>query len=101
MSTKSMTDTASLTSALLGEEGTTTTITYLTPDRQEQTVDLVHSNYRTTTVSSQMIGDTCGYVRIDAFSSGTASEFRSAVDNLLNQELPASSLTCATISART
>lgn len=35
MSTKSMTDTASLTSALLGEEGTTTTITYLTPDRQE------------------------------------------------------------------
>ena len=82
---ESMTDTASLTSALLGEEGTTTTITYLTPDRQEQTVDLVHSNYRTTTVSSQMIGDTCGYVRIDAFSSGTASEFRSAVDNLLNQ----------------
>ena len=45
----------------------------------------MHSNYRTTTVSSQMIGDTCGYVRIDAFSSGTASEFRSAVDNLLNQ----------------
>ena len=81
LSTKSMTDTASLTSALLGEEGTTTTIT----DRQEQTVDLVHSNYRTTTVSSQMIGDTCGYVRIDAFSSSTASEFRSAVDNLLNQ----------------
>ena len=85
LSTKSMTDTASLTSALLGEEGTTTTITYLTPDRQEQTVDLVHSNYRTTTVSSQMIGDTCGYVRIDAFSSSTASEFRSAVDNLLTQ----------------
>ena len=85
LSTKSMTDTASLTSALLGEEGTTTTITYLTPDRQEQTVDLVHSNYRTTTVSSQMIGDTCGYVRIDAFSSSTASEFRSAVDNLLKQ----------------
>ena len=85
MSTKSMTDTASLTSALLGEEGTTTTITYLTPDRQEQTVDLVHSNYRTTTVSSQMIGDTCGYVRIDAFSSGTASEFKAAVDDLLQQ----------------
>ena len=71
MSTKSMTDTASLTSALLGEEGTTTTITYLTPDRQEQTVDLVHTNYRPTTVSRQMIRDTC--------------EFRSAVDNLLNQ----------------
>lgn len=85
MSTRSVSDSASLTSALLGEEGTTTTITYLAPDRQEQTVDLVHSNYRSTTVFSQMLGDTCGYVRIDSFSSGTASEFRTAVDNLLDQ----------------
>ena len=45
----------------------------------------MHSNYRTTTVSSQMIGDTCGYVRIDAFSSGTASEFKAAVDELQQQ----------------
>ena len=85
MSTKSMTDTASLTSALLGEDGTTTTITYLTPDRQEQTIDLVHSNYKTPTVFSQMIHDNIGYVCIDAFSTGTASEFRTAVDALLDQ----------------
>ena len=36
-STRNITSTARLTSKLLGEEGTTTTITYLTPDRQEQT----------------------------------------------------------------
>lgn len=35
-STRNITSTARLTSKLLGEEGTTTTITYLTPDRQEQ-----------------------------------------------------------------
>ena len=86
MSTKSMTDTASLTSALLGEEGTTTTITYLTPDRQEQQFNLVHSNYKTPSIyAAQMVADTCGYIRIDSFSTGTASEFKSAVDDLLQQ----------------
>ena len=39
VSTRTMTDTATINSALLGEEGTTTTITYLTPDREEQTLD--------------------------------------------------------------
>ena len=46
-STRNITSTARLTSKLLGEEGTTTTITYLTPDRQEQQLNLVHSNYKT------------------------------------------------------
>ena len=46
-STRNITSTARLTSKLLGEEGTTTTITYLTPDRQEQQRNLVHSNYNT------------------------------------------------------
>ena len=42
--TNSMADTAAITSELLGEDGTTTSITYLTPDRQEQSYDLVHTN---------------------------------------------------------
>ncbi len=46
-STKNIGSTARLTSRLLGEEGTTTVITYLTPDRQEQQLSLVHSNYKT------------------------------------------------------
>ena len=85
-STRNITSTARLTSKLLGEEGTTTTITYLTPDRQEQQLNLVHSNYKTPSIyTRQMVADTCGYIRIDAFTSGTASEFKAAVDKLLHQ----------------
>lgn len=85
-STRNITSTARLTSKLLGEEGTTTTITYLTPDRQEQQLNLVHSNYKTPSIyTHQMVADTCGYIRIDAFTSGTASEFKDAVDELLQQ----------------
>ena len=85
-STRNITSTARLTSKLLGEEGTTTTITYLTPDRQEQQLNLVHSNYKTPSIyTRQMVADTCGYIRIDAFNSGTASEFKAAVDELLQQ----------------
>lgn len=85
VSTKTMADTATITSALLGEEGTTTTITYLTPDRQEQTLDLVHTNYNTPTVFYQLTADTCGYIRIDSFGTGTATEFKNAVDSLQEQ----------------
>ena len=85
-STRNITSTARQTSKLLGEEGTTTTITYLTPDRQEQQLNLVHSNYKTPSIyTRQMVADTCGYIRIDAFTSGTASEFKAAVDELLQQ----------------
>ena len=85
-STRNITSPARLTSKLLGEEGTTTTITYLTPDRQEQQLNLVHSNYKTPSIyTRQMVADTCGYIRIDAFTSGTASEFKAAVDELLQQ----------------
>lgn len=85
-STRNITSTARLTSKLLGEEGTTTTITYLTPDRQEQQLNLVHSNYKTPSIyTRQMVADTCGYIRINAFTSGTASEFKAAVDELLQQ----------------
>uniref|UniRef100_UPI0040275899 S41 family peptidase n=1 Tax=Gemmiger formicilis TaxID=745368 RepID=UPI0040275899 len=85
-STRNITSTARLTSKLLGEEGTTTTITYLTPDRQEQQLNLVHSNYKTPSIyTHQMVADTCGYIRIDVFTSGTASEFKAAVDELLQQ----------------
>lgn len=85
-STRNITSTARLTSKLLGEEGTTTTITYLTPDLQEQQLNLVHSNYKTPSIyTRQMVADTCGYIRIDSFTSGTASEFKAAVDELLQQ----------------
>lgn len=86
VSVRTMTDTAAINSALLGEEGTTVSITYLTPDRQEQpAVELVRSNYTTDTVFTQLTEDGCGYVCIDAFASTTGTEFRTAVEDLINQ----------------
>lgn len=84
-SVRTMTDTAAINSALVGEEGTTVSISYLTPDRQEQTLDLVHANYTTTTVFSKLLDNNVGYIDIDSFSTSTGLEFRSAVDNMLNQ----------------
>ncbi len=82
---RTLADSAAITSALLGEEGSTVTIGYLTPDRQEQTVELRRANYTTTTVAAQLLPDGCGYLRIDAFADSTGTEFRSAVDRLLQQ----------------
>lgn len=84
VSTRTMTDTAAITSALLGEEGTTATITYLGLDRQEQTIDIIRANYTVPSVTSTLVGS-CGYVNIDSFASGTATEFKAAVDSLLEQ----------------
>ena len=82
---RTMTDTAAINSALIGEEGTTVSISFLTPDRQEQTMDLVHANYTTTTVFAQLLENNVAYIDIDAFSANTGLEFRSAVDSMLNQ----------------
>lgn len=87
VSTRQMAETSAINSALLGEEGTTTTITYLTPDRQEQTLDLVHSNYKTPTVSYQILNEKVGYLRVYSFSSTTGSEFKSAVDALMDSNV--------------
>ena len=86
VSVRTMSDTAAINSALLGEEGTTVNITYLNPDRQEQpSVELVRSNYTTATVFTQLTAEGCGYVCIDAFASTTGTEFRTAVENLVDQ----------------
>ena len=88
-STRQMTDSASITSALLGEEGTTASITYLTPDRQEQALELVRTNYKTPTVEYQVVSDTVGYLRVYSFTSGTGSEFKTAVDSLMDSGVQA------------
>lgn len=81
---RNLADTAAITSALIGEEGTVLTIKYLTPDRQEKTLEITHANYTTPTVSYQLLGNNCGYVKVDAFSTGTAADFKSAIETLLN-----------------
>lgn len=85
-STRSMSDTAAVTSALLGEEGSTVNIKYLTPLREEQSFEIIHANYTTPSISTVRLMDNgVGYLRIDSFTSGTAVEFRNAVNSLTNQ----------------
>lgn len=85
-STRSMSDTAAMTSALLGEEGSTVNIKYLTPLREEQSFEITHANYTTPSISTVRLMDNgAGYLRIDSFTSGTAVEFRNAVNSLTNQ----------------
>ena len=84
--TRSMSDTAAVTSALLGEEGSTVNIKYLTPLREEQSFEIIHANYTTPSISTVRLMDNgVGYLRIDSFTSGTAVEFRNAVNSLTNQ----------------
>lgn len=85
-STRSMSDTVTMTSALLGEEGSTVSIKYLTPLREEQSFEIIHANYTTPSISKVRLMDNgVGYLRIDSFTSGTAVEFRNAVNSLTNQ----------------
>lgn len=85
-STRSMSDTAAMTSALLGEEGSTVSIKYLTPLREEQNFEITHANYTTPSISTVRLMDNgVGYLRIDSFTSGTAVEFRNVVNSLTNQ----------------
>ena len=85
-STRSMSDTAAMTSALLGEEGSIVSIKYLTPLREEQSFEITHANYTTPSISPVRLMDNgVGYLRIDSFTSGTAVEFRNAVNSLTNQ----------------
>lgn len=85
-STRSMSNTAAMTSALLGEEGSTVSIKYLTPLREEQSFEITHANYTTPSISTVRLMDNgVGYLRIDSFTSGTAVEFRNAVNSLTNQ----------------
>ncbi len=84
-SVRTLADSAAITSALLGEAGTTVTLGYLTPERTEANVEIRRANYTTTTVYPQLLYGACGYIRIDAFSENTGTEFRAAVDSLLQQ----------------
>ena len=85
-STRSISDAAAMTSALLGEEGSIVSIKYLTPLREEQSFEIIHANYTTPSISTVRLMDNgVGYLRIDSFTSGTAVEFRNAVNSLTNQ----------------
>ena len=84
-SLRSMADTAAVQSALLGEEGSTVTIGYLTPDHTEESYTITRANYTVDTVFGQLLESGVAYIAIDDFASTTGTEFRTEVDNLRNQ----------------
>ena len=56
------------------------------PLREEQSFEITHANYTTPSISTVRLMDNgVGYLRIDSFTSGTAVEFRNAVNSLTNQ----------------
>ena len=66
-----------------GEEGTTVDIKIYRPDQAltlEKTVE--RANIDTVTVSSAMMDDNIGYIRISEFDSVTYDQFKAALDEL-------------------
>lgn len=72
---------------LAGTSGQSVDITYLHEDSEEKAT-LVHRAYESASVSYSKEGD-FGYIRIEHFSSKTASEFDYATNNLKSQEVKA------------
>ncbi len=69
-----------------GEEGTTVDIKIYRPDQAltlEKTVE--RANIDTVTVSSAMMDDNIGYIRISEFDSVTYDQFKAALDELNSQ----------------
>lgn len=70
----------SVVSAIKGEEGTSVNITIKRAEK-EQDFNIVRSNIKIKTVSSNMIGNSA-YIKITAFNDGTAQEFKDAYNSL-------------------
>ena len=71
---------------VIGEEGTTVDITVLRDDKEiELTATRVAVNGLS--VSSYILNDNIGYIRIVSFSSGTAAEFEKALDYMRDNDV--------------
>lgn len=76
-------DTTQLVSTIRGEEGTKVKLTLLRgEDKQEVEVEVERRNVEVETVTSQMLEDNIGYIRISEFEGTTASQFYEAYDKL-------------------
>lgn len=72
---------ANAVNLLKGSEGTTATFTVIR-DKTQMNFSVVRSKFDVVTVSSRLIGN-LGYVKISEFSSKTADEFSTQVDELI------------------
>ena len=73
-----------VTARLRGQEGTSTVISYLSPLSEASELTVTRTPYETPTVEYQMIGNSCGYLKIRNFSANTPSELDYAVRQAQN-----------------
>ena len=69
---------------LLGEEGTTVSVTYV-HDGEEITTDIVRKSIEIPTVEYEMLEDSIGYIEISSFDEKTVQQFEKAINELTNQ----------------
>ncbi len=81
---KILTTSDQITSALLGESGTSIYIEWLNAKMETQTGSITRRNYTETTISYELVGSN-GYIRIRTFAESTASEIDYAVTQLQAQ----------------
>lgn len=69
---------------LRGQEGTSLVIGYLSPLSEASELTITRTPYETPTVEYQLIGNSCGYLKIRNFSANTPSELDYAVRQAQN-----------------
>lgn len=69
-----------------GEEGTSVTLTLLSPEGESREVELTRKTVQNKSVSaSELLESKVGYVRLDNFYSGSAQQLNAAVDDMVTQ----------------
>ena len=70
-----------VSSKVKGEEGTNVKLTILR-DNEEKEFNITRSSIKLKTVSSKMLENNKGYIKISSFNDGTAKEFKEAYEKL-------------------
>jgi carboxyl-terminal processing protease len=68
--------------AIGGEEGTTVTLTVRRDNEDLAPIEVLRKRFNVVSVTSKMLSDTVGYIRISEFNNSSVSQFKTAVNNL-------------------
>ncbi len=69
-------------SAVSGEEGTTVLLTIRHNSEDLEPIEVLRKEFDVISVTSKMLTDTVGYIRIHEFNNNTVSQFKKAINNL-------------------
>lgn len=72
-------------SLIIGQEGTTVSITLLKADNSTRTINIIRKPFTVKNVTSELLYGKVGYIRLNSFSSNGASEVKEAYQQLLSQ----------------